>query len=410
MEFRTKNQKKYMRKIPQIAPNVYYLGINDRRLELFENIWPLPHGVAYNSYLITDEHPTLIDTVDVAHIDEYIAKIKMILQDKNLEYLVVNHMEPDHCGAIETIRRVYPNVTIVGNKKTFEILYAYYAIQDNLFEVEEGAILDIGSRKLQFFSAPMVHWPEVMLAYDTTYKILFSADAFGSFGTLDGGITDEELYMDFYWDEFARYYANIVGKFGKPVQRALEKIQGLDISIIAATHGPIWKKQEHIKKILSLYQTWSRHKAEEGVVFVYGSMYGNTQIMAETIARELSEQGIKKIKVYDASKTHKSYILTDIFRYTGLIIGSSTYNADVLPQISSLLHTIEHMGIQNKVYASFGSYSWAGRAAQILKDFGIRMKWHTVPAFVEQQGSLNNELFEQGIQLARSFYVTLREK
>lgn len=392
-----------MRKIPQIAEGIYYLGLNDRRLELFENIWPLPGGIAYNSYLITDEKVTLIDTVDSSNIDEYLSRIKLVLEGKKIDYLVINHMEPDHCSGIETIVRNYPDVKIVGNKKTFQFLEAYYNISRNLHEVKEGDELNIGERTLQFYYAPMVHWPEVMVTYEKKQKVLFSADAFGSFGTLDGGITDEEINTDFYWDEFLRYYSNIVGKYGSQVQKVLKKLNSLDIDMIASAHGPVWKSSENIKKVISLYDKWSNYESDEGVVIVYGTMYGNTQIMAEVVARELAERGIKNIKVYDSSKTHPSFIIRDIFKYKGLIIGSCTYNTELHPSVSSLVEKLRNMGVEKRIYASFGSFTWAGQAAKKLDQFGKDMRWDIVHnEIVEQQGALKDENFNEFAGIAES--------
>lgn len=343
----------------KLSDDIYYLGVNDRRTHLFENAWPLPYGVAYNSYLIIDEKVALIDTVEYGHMEDFLQRLDDILGQRQIDYLIINHMEPDHSGAIRQITNQYPDIQIVGNKKTFPILEGFFGISQNHYEVSEGDSLDLGKHKLNFYMAPMVHWPETMVSYEETTKTLFSADAFGSFGTLDGGIFDDELNLNFYEDELRRYYSNIVGKYGNQTQKALAKLADLDIKLIAATHGPIWRC--HINWIIEKYQKWSAYEAEEdGVIIVFGSMYGNTEKMADRIARTLSEEGIKNIRIYDASKTHTSYIISDIWKYNGLIIGSAAYNGGVFPAVGCLLDKLKNMYIKNRHLGIFGSSSWGG--------------------------------------------------
>ena len=346
----------------KLSDDIYYLGVNDRRTNLFENAWPLPNGVAYNSYLIVDEKVALIDTVEYGHMEDFLLKIEEILGQTPIDYLVVNHMEPDHSGAIKQIVNQYPDIEIVGNKKTFPMLEGFFGIEEGKKEVAEGDTLKLGKHELSFYMAPMVHWPETMVTYESTTKTLFSADAFGSFGTLDGGVFDDELNLDFYHDELRRYYSNIVGKYGNQTQKALAKLSTLDIKQIAATHGPVWRC--HIDYIMDKYQKWSKYEAEEdGVVIVFGSMYGNTEKMADHIARKLSEEGIKNIRIYDASKTHASYIISDIWKYNGLIIGSAAYNGGIFPPVGSLLDKLKSMYIKNRHLGIFGNSSWEiGRA------------------------------------------------
>jgi len=397
-----------IKKIPQLRPNVYYVGVNDRKKELFENLWPIDNGVAYNSYLITDEKTVLIDTVDSNMIMNFIASVQQCLKGRTLDYLIINHMEPDHCGGIELIQKYYPEVKIIGNKKTFEILNNFYGITQNLVEVKEGEEINLGSRTLKFYMAPMVHWPEVMMTYDTKDQTLFSADAFGSFGTLDGGITDEELNLSFYEEEFIRYYSNIVGKFSNPVQSILKKFKGLPVKMVASTHGPIFKKHDNIWKLFSLYDKLSKNETDQGVVIAFASMYGNTEAMADVLARELSEQGIINIKVYDVSKTHNSYIIRDIFKYKGLILGSSTYNLGLHPNMDALVSKIEDMGIKNHVYGCFGTYSWAGKAAKKLEDFGQRMNWDIAGPTIEEKGALKIEKFTECVAMAYAMAEKLK--
>lgn len=357
----------------KLADNIYYLGVNDRRTHLFENAWPLPNGVSYNSYLIVDEKVALIDTVEYGHMEDFLEKLDNILGQKAIDYLVINHMEPDHSGAIRQIVQLYPDIQIVGNKKTFPMLEGFFGIDQNQYEVAEGDCIDLGTHKLNFHMIPMVHWPETMVTYESVTKTLFSADAFGSFGTLDGGVFDDEINLSYFEDELRRYYSNIVGKYGNQVQKALEKLSGLEIKQIASTHGPIWRS--HISYILEKYQKWSSYNAEEeGVVIVFGSMYGNTERMADRLARSLCENGIKNIRVYDASKTHASYIISDIWKYSGLVIGSAAYNGGVFPAVGSLLEKLKHNNIKNRAFGIFGNSSWGGGGLRTLEKWAEEVK------------------------------------
>lgn len=299
----------------EITNNVYYVGVNDRNKALFEGLWPLPFGVSYNSYLIKDEKVCLIDTVEVDFFTQFIETLHRVLGDRQIDYLVVNHMEPDHSGSIALLRKYYPNIQVVGNKKTFGMLSGFYGIDDQTLEVKNGDTLDLGNHKLQFVLTPMVHWPETMVTLDTTDHILFSGDAFGCFGALNGGLIDSEIDTSWCWQEMERYYSNIVGKYGIPVQNALKKLAGVELSYICATHGPVWHEQ--IDRVLKMYDRMSRYEAVPGLVIVYGTMYGNTERMAEVIARAASKAGVKDIRMYNVSKTHHSYILRDIFHYRG---------------------------------------------------------------------------------------------
>lgn len=307
----------------EITDKIYYVGVNDRNKELFEGLWPLPNGVSYNSYLIDDEKVCLVDTVEVDFFMPYLKNIREILGDRQIDYLVINHMEPDHSGAIELIRKYYPGIKIVTNKKAFGMIEGFYGMPTEGVEVTNGSTLSLGRHELTFVLTPMVHWPETMVTLDTTTHTLFSGDAFGCFGALNGGIIDSEINCDTFWLEMVRYYSNIVGKYGVPVQNALKKLAGVQLDYICSTHGPVW--HENIDKVIGIYDRLSRYETEEGIVICYGTMYGNTERMAEVIARAASQAGIKNIVMYNVSKTHHSYILRDIFRYRALIVGAPTY-------------------------------------------------------------------------------------
>ncbi len=390
-----------------LAEDIYYLGFNDRRTHLFENIWPIPHGVSYNSYLLVDEKIALIDTVERAFIDDYLDTIEDIIGDREVDYLIINHMEPDHSGALKAIVHRYPNITLVGNKKTFGFVEAFYMKPVNTLLVHDDHVLDLGKHKLQFQTIPMVHWPETMVTYEENNKILFSGDAFGSYGTLDGGIFDDEINLDFYEVEVMRYFTNIVGKYCPHTQRAIKKLAGIDIKMIAATHGPIWRS--HLNWILKRYNKWSSYDLDRGVVIVYGSMYGNTKKMAETIARQIAVRGIKNIRVYDASKTHSSYIINDIFKYKGFIVGSAAYNNAMFPNVETLLTTVEHMAPKNHYLGIFGNYSWNGGGVKNLKTFAEKIKWEMVYEPIEEKGNLKMNTQEELINLANAMADKLLE-
>lgn len=396
-----------MSTITEISRNIHYVGVNDRTKHLFEGLWPLPLGVSYNSYLIVDKSVVLIDTVDHCYTDLFFEKIKNILGERPIDYLVVNHMEPDHSASIRDLCRVYPNIKIIGNSKTIGMIEGFYGIFDKFHEVKDGDRLPLGEKVLTFYMTPMVHWPETMMTYCEDDKILFSGDAFGCFGTLDGGIIDYQMNTEKYWDEMFRYYSNIVGKYGAPVQKALAKLSGIDVQMICSTHGPIWK--EEIQKVISIYNKLSLYEGEEGVVIAYGSMYGNTERMAEIIAQELAVQGIKNIVMHNVSKSDMSYILRDIFKYKGLIIGSPTYTNELFPNIESLVSKLESRDMKNRVFGYFGSFSWAGAAVKRLSSFAERMKWDVTGNPVEMKQGITSEKIAQCQELAKAIATKLKQ-
>ena len=372
----------------KITDFIYYVGVNDRHKSLFENMWPLPQGVSYNSYLIVDERTVLIDTVDIAYSDIFFRKLGEALNGRTLDYLVINHMEPDHSGSIGLLRKLYPEVRIVGNKQTFRMLEAYHGLTDGLHEVQEGESLSLGIHSLTFYMAPMVHWPEVMVAYESREGILFSADAFGTFGTVDGGLLDTQLNPDRYWDEMIRYYANIVGKYGSPVQRLLQKLATIDLKMICSTHGPVW--QAHRSTAVDVYDRLSRYEGTKGVTIACGTMYGNTEEMADAIADALAANGIRDIVIHDTSKTHLSYILRDVFKYRGLILASATYSGKLMPGIDALLRAIEIREVRNRVFSYCGSFTWSGVIKRQLSAFAETMKWDVVGEPFEEKPAMTD--------------------
>lgn len=393
--------------ILEISPSIYYVGVNDRTKHLFEGLWPLPQGVSYNSYLVVDEKIALIDTVDACYTPQYIDAIKQQIGERAIDYLIVNHMEPDHSASIRAIRLEYPNVTVVGNSKTLAMVAGYYG-EGNTLQISDGETLSLGSKTLTFVLTPMVHWPETMVTYCAENKLLFSGDAFGCFGALSGAVVDEDMDTTPYWDEMVRYYANIVGKYGMFVQKAIAKLDPYDIKIVCSTHGPVWKKE--LTKVVDLYDKLSRYEAEEGVVIAYGSMYGNTEQMAEMIARELAASGIKKIVMHNVSVSHPSYILRDIFKYKALIIGSPTYNTQLFPAVEGLVSKIEGRDMKNRIFAYFGSFTWAGAAVKKLAAFAEKSKFEVVGTPVEMKQAPSPSTLEACKALAQSVASALAQK
>lgn len=360
----------------KVAEDIYWIGGSDRRLALFENLFPIPRGVAYNSYLIMDEKTVVMDTADASITRQFIENIAHVLQGRPLDYLVVNHMEPDHCANIEELLVRYPEMKIVGNAKTHNMIRQFYDadLEGKTITVKEGDTLALGKRTLHFFFAPMVHWPEVMVSWEETDKILFSADAFGSFGALNGNIFNDELNFDRDWlADARRYYTNIVGKYGPQVQNALKKLSALEIQMICPLHGPIWRSD--LGYLLDKYDKWSRYEPEDkAVAIMYASMYGNTENAANVLAAELAEAGVKNIAVYDVSNTHVSELIAEVFRCSHLVLASPTYNNGIYPAMLNLLHDMKALNVQNRTVALMENGSWAPSSAKQVRALLDEMK------------------------------------
>lgn len=387
-----------------ISEKIKYVGINDAKKEIFENQWSLPYGVTYNSYLVIGEKIALIDTAAVTFDNEFLKNIEEHIGDRVVDYLIVNHMEPDHSSLMPLIREKYPDIQIVTNAKAVPMIAGFNGITENIKVIKEGETLDLGGLTLQFHMIPMVHWPETMVTYCIEEKTLFSGDAFGAFGAVKDGITDssakiydekEEVPAELvnvdtfsaFKDEMARYYACIVGKYGAMVQRALKKLSGLEIEYLCSTHGPVWDKQ--IGEVIDLYDKMSSYKAteEKGVCIVYGSMYGNTEKAALALAEELKSRDIP-YAIHNLTTENPSFAYRDSFKYNILAAGAPTYNTEIFPVVDHYLHGLIARAIKNHKFVSFGSFTWSG---------GTTKKMDTL------MSENNFELLMDGIQFKQGY-------
>lgn len=400
-----------MQNTRKINDDVFYVGVNDRRITWFENTHPITRGMAYNSYVIVDEKTVLLDTIDKAGAQQFLENLDYVLKGRTLDYLVINHMEPDHCALIEDVVRKFKDVILVGNKKTFELLHQFYDIEigDNFIEVKEGDTLSLGKRTLKFMMAPMVHWPEVMVTYSDVDKMIFTADAFGTFGALNGNIYADQIDFAGEWlDDSRRYFSNIIGKYGMQTNMLLKKLATLEIDYICPLHGPIWRN--NIDYIINKYKTWASYQAEEkGVVIAFGSVYGNTEEAVDVLAAKLSELGVKNIKIHDTTSTDPSYVISDIFRYSTLVLASSTYNLSIFPAMNTLIHDIVNHNIQNRHVAIIENGSWAPTSGKQMRTELEKTKNNI---FINEQifslkSTLKAEQLDQLDELAKAIAATV---
>ena len=362
----------------KLSDKLFYVGVNDDEKSLFEGLWPLPYGVSYNSYVVADEKVALIDTVEQGFEDEFLSNVADAIGDRNIDYLVVNHMEPDHSSLTAYMLERYPDMKIVANVKTVPMLKGYYGVsEDRMLVVGEGDTLDLGGTSLRFFMTPMVHWPETMVTWYEAEGTLFSGDAFGTFDAVDEYVVDQEDTFEEYRDEMIRYYSNIVGKYGTPVQTALKKLSGLDIRRICSTHGPVWEK--NIGAVVSLYDRLSRYEVERGVCIVYGSMYGNTAAAADALAMELESRGIPyaihDLACNNAGVLGQSGALRDAFKYDTLVVGSPTYNNGIFPPVEMFMKALSARLVKNRRFYAFGSYTWSGASVRQLNELALAMNF-----------------------------------
>lgn len=359
-----------------ITDDIFWVGGSDRRLALFENLFPIPRGVSYNSYLIMDEKTALVDTVDSSITRQFLENVYHVLNGRPLDYLIVNHMEPDHCANIDELMLRFPDLKVVGNAKTLAFISQFYDLdlEGRTVTVKEGDTLPLGAHILQFFLAPMIHWPEVMVTYEQKEKILFSADAFGSFGAINGNLFNDEINFDRDWlSDARRYYTNIVGKYGPQVQAALKKLSGLEINMICPLHGPVWRSD--LGYLLEKYGKWSTYEPEDkAVALFYGSMYGDTENAVNILASMLAEAGVKDIAVYDVSSTHVSTLIAETFRCSHIVLAAPTYNMGIYPAMQNFLHDMKALNVQNRTAAIIENGSWAPVSGKLMREALGEMK------------------------------------
>lgn len=353
----------------KITDNIYWIGTNDTRTHLFEHVYPIPKGVSYNSYLIKDEKTALLDTADSSTADQFLTNLKYALEGRDLDYLIVNHMEPDHSSVIERVVSLYPQVKIIGNSKTFTMIKQFFSfdVDSRSIVVTEGKELDLGYHKLVFVMAPMIHWPEAMVTFDKTSNVLFSADAFGTFGAIEGHIFADEYDIDGEWiGEYRRYLTNIVGKYGKPVQMLLKKAANLNIKTICPLHGPIWRKD--LGYIIDKYDKWSNYEPElNGVLVAYASIYGHTESAARLLARLLIQNGVKNISVCDICEHHASHLVAESFKYSHIALLSPTYNLGMFTPVANYMHDIQALNLCKRKWLLVENGTWSPTANKHIK-------------------------------------------
>ena len=393
-----------------IRPDVYWIGVNDRTSDLFEGMWPITQeGISYNTYLIDDEKKAIIDLTKSLKTDEFLDQVHQLVGLSELDYVVINHMEPDHSGVLRTLRRVAPQVTILLTKKARDMLEGFYGVTENVQVVEDGETLSLGDRTLTFLSTPFVHWPETMMTYLESDEILFSCDAFGGYGALRGGIFDDQCTdFEFYETEALRYYVNIVSVFSRPVLQAIKKLADLPVSIIAPSHGMIWRDRPG--HIVELYQKWAGYATEPGdvgVTLIYGTMYGNTEEMMNAVAQGVSDEGVP-LSIFDARHTHVSYILPSLWTNRGVLVGAPTYEGSLFPPVAEVLNMAATKRMRNKIAAHFGSYGWSGGAQREFEGFAEKLKWDTVEPF-EFMGGPTDEDLRHGEAYGAEFARIIKE-
>lgn len=395
----------------QLENDLYRIGVNDRRTARFENMFPMPDGVSYNSYLIKDEKKVLFDTVDASFINDFYSNLNHALGEDKLDYLVITHMEPDHSSAINMVLKDHPDCKLVGNKKTFQFMEQFFGdkFTDRYLEVKNGETLEIGKRTLEFVFAPMVHWPEVMFVLSSEGE-LFSADAFGTFGAIEGHYSSDLIDMDrAFIDEARRYYINIVGKQGRSVLAVLKKLEGKEVKMILPLHGPIHRQKEKIEYFIDKYKTWAGFKSEEdGVLIAYSSMYGNTEEAADMLAYELSENGVKNIHIYDVSEYDYSYIISDAHKFSNFVYTAINYNTDLYPRMDAFLRELVGTGFQNRKVSVITNMSWGGRAEKIAEEILANAKLEKIGETISLKSSLDEEKVGEIKELAKAIAESMK--
>ena len=397
--------------VRKVTEDLFWVGANEHRLNLFENIHPISRGVSYNSYLLMDKKTVLFDTVDWAVCRQFLENVEAVLGGRKLDYMVINHMEPDHAASIEEILLRYPEVKVISTEKAFMLMHQFgFDVENRKEVVKEGDTKSFGKHNVVFVSAPMVHWPEAMVTFDTTNGVLFAADAFGSFGALDGKLFNDEVNFDRDWiDDARRYYTNIVGKYGPHVQALLKKAATIDIKIICPLHGPVWRS--NLGYFIDKYDKWSRYEPEEkGVMIVYASMYGNTEAAATVLASKLVEKGMSNVVMYDVSNTHVSQLISETFKYSHIVLASVTYNLGIYPMMHNYLMDMKALNVQNRTVAIVENGSWACKSGDLMKEFLDGMKQMTViNERLTMVSSLNEEKQDEMDMLVDSILDSMKD-
>ena len=381
-----------MNNIRNLTDDLYYIGVSDRKIALFENVYPVKDGMSYNSYFLNDDKTVLFDTVDKSCSGQFFDNLDAVLNSRTLDYLVINHLEPDHSALIKDVIQKFPNLKIVCNQKAKQMLYQFFEfendIEDNFHIVKEGDSIVVGKHTLTFYMAPMVHWPEAMVTYDSFNKTLFSADAFGSFGAINGNIFDLEVDFIERVSEYRRYYSNIVGKYGMQVNMLLNKAKNLDIKMICPLHGLVIK--DNIGLLLNKYELWANYTPErDSVLILYASVYGGTQNAVEILASELSKLGVKNIKMHDVSHINSSFVISDIFEYSKIVFASTTYNNSIFVKMENIINDVIHHNVQNRKIAIIENGSWACCCGDLIRDSLSKLKNIT---FIEEKINIKSSL------------------
>ena len=391
----------------EVKPGIHWIGVNDRTTDLFEGLWPITsEGVSYNAYVIQDEKNVLVDLAKDIKSSALLDQIEEVLSPADLDYVVINHMEPDHTGVVRALRQVAPQATILCTQRAREMLAGYYQITERVRVVSDGETLDLGGHALQFFMTPMVHWPETMMTYEMSQQVLFSCDAFGGYGALQGAIFDDQCRdLMFYEDQALRYYANIVALFSLPVKRAIDKLADVPLGVIAPSHGLIWR--ENPSRIVELYARWADYALkgpDVGVTLMYGTMYGITEEMADAVAAGVARAGVP-LQVFDVRHMHASYILPSLYTRSGVIVGAPTYEGDLFPPMAHVLDIAARKRIRDRKLAYFGSFGWSGGARREIAKWAAELKWEMVEQWEFLGGATREELVRGetlGYQFARN--------
>ncbi|MBE6119707.1 MAG: FprA family A-type flavoprotein [Erysipelotrichaceae bacterium] len=382
-----------MYNVRKVQEDLIWVGASDHRLNLFENIHPIPRGVSYNSYVLLDEKNVLFDTVDWSVCGQFLENLKHVLDGKKLDVIVIHHVEPDHLASLEEVMLRYPEARIYATAKAITMMEQFgFAVEGKTQAVKEGDTLELGKHTLTFVMAPMVHWPEVMVSYDSYGKTLFSADAFGTFGALDGKLFNDEVDFDRDWiDDARRYFTNIVGKYGVQTMNLLKKASQLDIEMICPLHGPVWRN--NFSYIIEKHQLWATYTPEvKGVMIAYASVYGHTESAAQALASKLVQTGIKDVVVYDVSNTDPSYLVSEAFKYSHIVLASSTYNACVFPKMQDFLEHLKMLNFQNRTIAIMENGSWASMSGNLMRKMLEAMKnMNVLDSTVKINSSLHTE-------------------